>query len=128
MVDLYNDLCERYKQEIQDYSDLPDNWDGYGTKGIKKGSITEVILFMAKMITEFEKAGLEFIYPDIVIDNGYLGLEWTTDKFKMDIDIDPCSEEIPVFAWTSQENRYYKKWKRNTVDPEFLEWMREVLK
>lgn len=123
----YANVCQHYEEDINTFKDLKDDWDGEGSAEITENLITETMIFISKLKSTFEEHNLKFIYPDIFPGDGNIGLEWTTDKFELDIIIDEKSDLIPVVGFTPQ-SKYFEKWHRNRVNDGFVEWITEALK
>jgi hypothetical protein len=121
---LYDEMRRHYENDIEQYKNCGDNWDGYGSAAISEKAIDEAIILIAELKLAFEDHGLEFVYPDMVPDDGFIGFDLTTDTFSMDIDVNNTSNYVNVIART-QSSKHYGKWRKFQIEESFFDWLKE---
>ncbi len=95
--DLYNERFKQVFQKLEEFLDLPDGWDSYGSQKIDPDCIRAAKKLIEKLIVE---PSFELPFP-VPLNNGYLQLEW--HELNMDLEIEFTSiNEIEIYYYDSE--------------------------
>lgn len=127
---IYDELLSSYSERIKEILNLNMNWDGYDSKGYKKHTITNTILFLSKLYDKFQlkyKTYLPrpYLFPG---DEGSLNIEWKNDNFDLLITIpEEITELAGLYGINSMKNEVKYNFKIFKIKKELLSWLKESI-